>query len=225
MLVQMLVNRNKLATAGNKLLAGVCESIENKVKDSRIAKLLNCTIRSFLQRQNSKKPELVLVGPKAFTSSFDHGNHHFALSDDYINQVIEDNLRKLPGYLAEKPMSVNVYIIESPIYLEGEHAMKIGQVGSIESIVEQNGDNSTNTIVRGNYTTIPDGMIDLLKELNNQIDVSEKIHIEEAIASAKNGDTNKFVKAMKSLGKHTLSIIENIAASVLYEWLHQNGIL
>ena len=33
MLVQMLVNRNKLATAGNKLLAGVCESIENKVKD------------------------------------------------------------------------------------------------------------------------------------------------------------------------------------------------
>ena len=199
--------------------------IENKVKDSRIAKLLNCTIRSFLQRQNSKKPELVLVGPKAFTSSFDHGNHHFALSDDYINQVIEDNLRKLPGYLAEKPMSVNVYIIESPLYLEGEHAMKIGQVGSIESIVEQNGDNSTNTIVRGNYTTIPDGMIDLLKELNNQIDVSEKIHIEEAIASAKNGDTNKFVKAMKSLGKHTLSIIENIAASVLYEWLHQNGIL
>ena len=33
MLVQMLVNRNKLATAGNKLLAGVCESIENKIKD------------------------------------------------------------------------------------------------------------------------------------------------------------------------------------------------
>ena len=33
MLVQMLVNRNKLSTAGNKLLAGVCESIENKVKD------------------------------------------------------------------------------------------------------------------------------------------------------------------------------------------------
>ena len=29
----MLVNRNKLSTAGKKLLVGVCESIENKVKD------------------------------------------------------------------------------------------------------------------------------------------------------------------------------------------------
>ena len=32
MLPQILVNRNKLATAGNKILIGVCESIENKVK-------------------------------------------------------------------------------------------------------------------------------------------------------------------------------------------------
>ena len=32
MLAQLLVNKNKLSTAGNKILVGVCESIENKVK-------------------------------------------------------------------------------------------------------------------------------------------------------------------------------------------------
>ena len=32
MLAQILVNKNKLATAGNKILIGVCESIEGKLK-------------------------------------------------------------------------------------------------------------------------------------------------------------------------------------------------
>lgn len=32
MLVQLVVNKNKLGTSGNKILAGICDSIENKVK-------------------------------------------------------------------------------------------------------------------------------------------------------------------------------------------------
>ena len=32
MLAQILVNKNKLSTAGNKILVGVCESIENSIK-------------------------------------------------------------------------------------------------------------------------------------------------------------------------------------------------
>ena len=200
--------------------------IENEIKDSQLAQILNYTIESFAKREFNKEPELVLVGPKSYDGTFKHGNHQFTSNEDTASQIIKRDLNNsLYGHNGHQ-LSITLYSIQdSTVYIEGENSMKINKVGHIENIVEQNGNNSSNTIIRGDYNSIPKDMIELLNELIKQVDDSEKIHVESAIESAKKGETNKFVKTMKLLGKHAINIVENIAGGALYEWLHLRGIL
>ena len=200
--------------------------INNTVKDGRIAHVLNCIMDGFLQRQSHKNPELVLISPKHYAASFSHGNHTFMIGDESSCKVIEDSIKNVAGSnLSGLHMSVTVYAIQNDMHIDGGSKMIINKVGNIENIIEQNGDHSTSTIINGSLSTIPEGMVEFLQKLTDQIDVSEKPKVEVAIESAKEGNTNKFLQTMKLVGSHTLSIIENVASNILYEWLHQQGVL
>ena len=49
--------------------------------------------------------------------------------------------------------------------------------------------------------------------------------IDKAIDDIKKNKKESLVRTLKSLGKHTLSLLENIAGTVIYEWLHTNSII
>jgi len=49
--------------------------------------------------------------------------------------------------------------------------------------------------------------------------------IDKAIDDIKKNKKESLVRTLKSLGKYTLSLLENIAGTVIYEWLHTNSII
>lgn len=199
--------------------------IENKIKDGQLAHILNSTIEGFCKRELDRKPELVLVSPKSYDESFKHGNHQFTLNTNVAYETIKTNLSNILYGHNGQQLSATFYLIQDcTVNIEGDNTMKINKVEHIENIIEQNGNNSNNTIVQGDYNSIPKEMMQLLDELIKQVDGSEKIHIEKAIEFAKKGETNKLIKTLKLIGKHTLNIVEKIAEGAVYEWLHINGV-
>lgn len=205
--------------------------VDNRAKGSCLAQIINSTISKFSNGEFPSVSELIVVGKNVQNTSFEYGKRRFVLNNPItLSTASENEISELVAEihsLGASSLNIGTFAITINIILEGDGDVNIGNVEKIHNIIEQNASGATATIVEGNvnYEQIPNGMIDKLLELQSQCDKTDKVTLDNAIAAAKNNDSNKFISAMKTLGKHTLNIAEGILGTVFYEWLHQNGIL
>ncbi|WP_330616153.1 hypothetical protein, partial [Romboutsia sp. 13368] len=109
MLSQLLVNRNKLTTSGNKILVGVCDSIVNKVKSIKEK------------------------------SSEDNSNNNINASIDEFRTIVydkrEDNYYLSEEAKIKLDMSVALENINSILYSEGSKSIDLEILDILEEIV------------------------------------------------------------------------------------------
>ena len=109
MLSQLLVNKNKLATSGNKILVGVCDSIVNKVKSIK---------------EGSTK---------------DNSNNNINTSIDEFRTIVydkrEDNYYLSEEAKIKLNMSVALENINSMLYSEGSKSIDLEILDILEEIV------------------------------------------------------------------------------------------
>ena len=110
MLSQILVNKNKLSTAGNKLLVGVCESIENRIKD--------------------------LKGKSTKSNSIEHVNSSIDEFRTIVYDKRESNYYLTEEAKVKLNMSVALESINSIFCSEGVESIDLRIIDVLEKIIE-----------------------------------------------------------------------------------------
>lgn len=209
----------------------IANSINQTIRGSSLLEIINSTLSQFSEGNIPTDHELVLVTDKNNINSFKHGDYLFFINDidnENLYKNLINDLSATISNVASANITINVFNIQNAQELSiGGKNMKIVNEGNIGNIIEQHGKNArayaSNEDI--NIDKIPEELTEKLTHWLEQADHEDKKIIEQAITAANQKDKNKLISLLKKVGKHTISLAENVLGSVIYEWLRANGIV
>lgn len=201
--------------------------VDNAIQDGQVADILNSILDEFKRHITPYANPFLLISPTEQGSSFTYKNLSFVPLGEKEQAELIKALSKIPLYMGATPLYATPFIIQQlNITFQGEIMMNIENNSGIK--IQQYGSESTVSGIHQGDTyneAIPfdlESVLICLKQMNPNEDIDK---IDKAIDDIKKNKKESLVRTLKSLGKHTLSLLENIAGTVIYEWLHTNSII
>ena len=197
MLAQILVNKNKLSTAGNKILVVVCESIENSIK--------------------------YLKGKSTKSNSIEHVNSSIDEFRTIVYDKRESNYYLTEEARVKLNMSVALENINSILFSEGVESIDLRIIDILEEIVEVA--KATLNFNPKKDTNIPNASYDIDGILNycqeKDIDdlltlqlLESMIFLDETIVKLKNLDEKDY-KEVNKIGEKSEIFSKDIVKNIL----------